>query len=63
MFFSNEVGHVFEPFSWLHFLLFTIIITGALLICRFLYITSETNKSHKKRCRISAPIYLIVLKD
>jgi len=35
MFFSDEVGHVFEPFSWLHFLLFAIIIVGSLLIYHF----------------------------
>jgi len=35
MFFSNEVGHVFEPFSWLYFLLFAIIIAGAILIYHF----------------------------
>lgn len=35
MFFTDEVGLIFEPFGWLHISLFIIVITGVLLIVYF----------------------------
>ncbi len=35
MFFSDEVGHIFQPYSFLHFLLIVIIIIGIILLYLF----------------------------
>ncbi len=57
MFFSDEVGIVFEPFSLLHYLLFLFIIIGITL----LYIYRKQIRVHKNERRIAKGMALFAL--
>lgn len=57
MFFSDEVGHVFEPFSFLHYLLFIFIIVGIVL----LYIFRSKIRENKHERKIAKGMALFAL--
>lgn len=57
MFFSDDVGRVFEPFSFLHILLFILIIAGIVL----LYVFRERIRNHPKERYIAKGMALFAL--